>query len=515
MLALTIPITSNGQAALTPSHGELLIGYDQVWPAHDLPFSLASMRYRFDLNPSLNAGLGTFGAMTGNRGGLFVFGGELGAHAQLSPTWQLTSGVFAGGGGGQRPGVGGGLMVVPEVGLAHRTGGYRLEGHLGYADFPNGSLHGAMAGMIVSIPIDLITGDPKSVETQPVRIAATPPDQPAWRFTDNYFGPLVQSYGQQRSQTTTGTLDSHGIGLFGVEVGHFLSERYSVYVQGAGAFSGITNGYMEILGGLGLRYPLSASERWFADAKLGAGSAGGGQRETSGGFVVKPELGLEYAWTRRMAVEANAGYMESARGSFSATVLSAQVNYHFGLAQPAGPMDASTSSISGTELAGTVLAGTARAASFHTWLIEVSNETYLTPQRDPSSGGIRQDVNLFGFALNGFFSRHLFLTGQIVSAYAGKAGGYAAGMVGAGGDTGPFLFQRLRGTVELLGGAAGGGGIDVGGGVVANARAGLSYELRENLSLSVSAGRIKAMRGGLSVTTLGAGVTYRFALLQS
>jgi hypothetical protein len=511
MLALTNPMTTGGQAAPTISHGELLIGYDQVWPAHDLPFGLASLRYRFDLNRSLTAGLGTFGAMTGNRGGLFVFGGELGAHAQLSTSWQLTSGLFAGGGGGQRPGVGGGLMVAPEVGVAHGTGGYRFEGHVGYADFPNGSLHGAMAGMTISIPIDLIAGDPKSVEAQPVRIAATPPDQPAWRFTDNYFGPLVQSYGQQRSQTTIGTIDSHRIGLFGVEVGHFLSERYSVYVQGAGAFSGITNGYMEILGGMGLRYPLSASERWFADAKLGAGSAGGGQRETSGGFVVKPELGLEYALTRRLAVEASGGYMESARGSFSATVLSAQVNYHFGLARPAGPMDASTSSV-----AGTVHAGTVRVAScFHAWQIEVSNETYLTPQRDLSSGGIRQDVNLFSFALNSFFSRHFFLTGQIVSAYAGRAGGYAAGMVGAGGDTGPLLFQRLRGTVELLAGAAGGGGIDVGGGVVAKARAGVSYELRDNLSLTISGGRIKAMRGGLNATTLGAGLTYRFALLQS
>jgi hypothetical protein len=267
---------------------------------------------------------------------------------------------------------------------------------------------------------------------------------------------------------------------------------------------------MEILGGLGLRYPLSASERWFADAKLGAGSAGGGQRETSGGFVVKPELGLEYAFTRRLALEANAGYMESARGTFSAAVLSAQVNYHFGLAQPRAPMDASTSSI-----AGTVLAGTGRASGLHDCQIEVSNKTYLTPQRDLISGGIRQDVNLFSFALNSFFGRHYFLTGQIVSAYAGKAGGYAAGMVGAGGDTGPLLFQRLRGTVELLAGAAGGGGIDVGGGVVAKARAGLCYELRDNLSFTVSGGRIKAMRGQLNAATLGAGLTYRFALLQS
>jgi hypothetical protein len=215
---------------------------------------------------------------------------------------------------------------------------------------------------------------------------------------------------------------------------------------------------------------------------------------------VKPELGLEYAVTRRLAVEANAGYMESARGSFRATVLSAQLNYHFGLAQPAAPMDASNPSI---------------AATFHTWQIQVSSETYLTPQRDLNFGTSRPDVSLFTFALNSFVDQRFYVTGQIVSAYAGQAGGYAAGLFGAGGDTGPIFFQRLRGSLELLAGAAGGGAIDVGGGVVAKAGASLSYELRDNLSFTVGAGRIKAIHGQLNTTTLGAGLTYRFALLQS
>jgi hypothetical protein len=109
-------------------------------------------------------------------------------------------------------------------------------------------------------------------------------------------------------------------------------------------------------------------------------------------------------------------------------------------------------------------------------------------------------------------SRQWFLSGQGLAAYKGQAGAYMTGLVGAG------VHQRLSGRwhaeAEALVGAAGGGGLRTGGGLVAQANAGLGYQFTPRLALLASVGRIQAVNDSFKANVLGVSAVYRFSALS-
>ena len=108
----------------------------------------------------------------------------------------------------------------------------------------------------------------------------------------------------------------------------------------------------------------------------------------------------------------------------------------------------------------------------------------------------------------------LDLSGQGIAAYGGQAGGYMTGLVGGGlhltvSDTPVFV------DFELLGGAAGGGGLDVGGGLVWQGNAGVGYRFSEPYSLIASYGRMQAPGGNFKAHVIGVSLAYRFAFFSN
>ncbi|MGH8822842.1 MAG: hypothetical protein ACREWJ_16335, partial [Rhodoferax sp.] len=101
-----------------------------------------------------------------------------------------------------------------------------------------------------------------------------------------------------------------------------------------------------------------------------------------------------------------------------------------------------------------------------------------------------------------------FLTGQGLAAYAGNAGAYMIGEMGAG--THWPVSERWFVEGEALLGAAGGGGLAVGGGLVGQINAGVGYHLSKSLSLMATAGRINAFRGNFKANVVGLALAYQF-----
>jgi hypothetical protein len=106
-------------------------------------------------------------------------------------------------------------------------------------------------------------------------------------------------------------------------------------------------------------------------------------------------------------------------------------------------------------------------------------------------------------------ARQWFLTGQGIAAYKGEAGAYMTGLVGAG--LRQKLAPRWTAEVEALIGAAGGGGLRVGGGLVAQTNIGLGYQLTPQLGLMVTAGRMEALQGDFKAKVLGVSAVYHFS----
>jgi hypothetical protein len=96
----------------------------------------------------------------------------------------------------------------------------------------------------------------------------------------------------------------------------------------------------------------------------------------------------------------------------------------------------------------------------------------------------------------------------VQSAYQGGAGAYTAGLFGVGGQ---WRFEPgLLAGAELLAGAAGGGGVDTGGGAIVKPMAYVGAQLTKPLSLRLGAGWIKAFNGELSSPVVDLTLTFAF-----
>ncbi|HET7527907.1 MAG TPA: hypothetical protein VFK10_18340, partial [Burkholderiaceae bacterium] len=84
---------------------------------------------------------------------------------------------------------------------------------------------------------------------------------------------------------------------------------------------------------------------------------------------------------------------------------------------------------------------------------------------------------------------------QAHSAYAGGAGAYSVGLIGAGLATTPA--QGVRFGAELLLGAAGGGGVATGSGAIAQTVGWAGWGVTPESEVRIGVGAVKALRGDL------------------
>ena len=114
--------------------------------------------------------------------------------------------------------------------------------------------------------------------------------------------------------------------------------------------------------------------------------------------------------------------------------------------------------------------------------------------RAQRNDGSTRALDTIGMKLNRYVNDHVYLSAQAHSAFAGGAGAYSIGLVGAGVATRPA--GGLRFGSELLLGAAGGGGVASGGGAIAQALAWAGWPVTRDSELRLGVGAVKALRGG-------------------
>ena len=105
-----------------------------------------------------------------------------------------------------------------------------------------------------------------------------------------------------------------------------------------------------------------------------------------------------------------------------------------------------------------------------------------------------------------------FLTGQGLAAYKGQAGAYMTGLLGGGVQQ--RLTEHWHAEAEALVGAAGGGGLQTGGGLVSQFNVGLGYQLTPQLALLASMGRMQAAHDSFKAHVLGLSAVYRFSAVS-
>ena len=143
--------------------------------------------------------------------------------------------------------------------------------------------------------------------------------------------------------------------------------------------------------------------------------------------------------------------------------------------------------------------------------VRMVNQRYLQDAPNWRNHHANLDVDLLGFQLDYFVNDWFFLSGQGIAAYKGQAGGYMTGLVGAGVHM-PLAETPLFAEADVLGGAAGGGGLDVAGGLVWQADASLGWRFSDAYSLQASYGLMQATGGNFKARVISLSIGYYFSV---
>ena len=443
----------------------------------------------FDVSEYARLGVGTYGSVTGNRGGFITLGvtGEL--HKEVYPDWVLHSGLFVGGGGGHGSNAfsGGGLMLRADVGLDYQVRGLGNFGvGVSHVEFPSGDISSTQPYVKYEYAFNNLISPGWQVQDMGGR--------GSWSLSShlNELSIVGREYMIPSGVTRDNGAPQGGhMELLGVEWLTYLDECWYLRLEAEGAGGGNNNGYMQILAGGGYRFPLS--QNTFVKLQLAAGPAGGGGVDTRGGLLLDTGIGLQYGITKQTLAEITLSDTRAPSGSFEAVSLGLKLSYQYGLpnvgAQP-------------------VEWGALARYQADALRVRVADQTYFKANDAWRNHSVNQAVSNLGLQADYFVGEHYFLTGQALAAYAGDAGAYMVGEFGVG--THWNLTTNLFVEAEALVGAAGGGGLAVGGGFVGQGNASIGYRLGRDMSLMATVGRIESVEGNFQANVLGLSLGYDF-----
>lgn len=495
--APTASQTANQHLLLQKQPGFFRFSYDDIkMPLSIQRMGLLGLNYFADFTPSIYGGIGGYGAVTGSQGGLFTLGIGGGLHHELFHHVWGDVGLYVGGGGGRASLVGGGLMLRPQAGLEYDFQWIRVGAHYSYVDFPSGKIRSQQVGVDLDIPYDFYYVPYRDVGPALFKLNEINLfNGQIFGFQRNDFGILLQTYRQSSgTRNVSGQIQDGAMGLVGAELDHYITDNGFWYLKAGGAFSGQTNGYMDVLGGLGYHKTIYSYGFAFVP-QLGIGAGGGGNVDTGGGILIQPQLGFEWPFTRSFSGRLSGGYLWAPQGQLKAATVTAEILYHLDLATAA------------------THAATHCYYETQGWRLQLFNQTYAHPQHVTEH--TRSPDNLIAIQIDQLFTPHFFFSYQAASAYSGvHAGGYATGMIGPGVQTSAFLNHHLQLFGEILVGAGGGGDLALGGGALIEPVAGLHYALSDAWGLQASIADVKALHNQLNTPVLNIGITLRFGTLN-
>ena len=456
------------------------IGFERLRFPGDEQVGLVGTSYLVDVPGLSGVALGpaAYGAITGRRGGLFTIGGEAAWRRRLVGPLEMEIGLYAGGGGGAAAPQGGGLMLRPHVDLLWDAGPCAVGLSLSRVRFPNGQIDSTQVGLVFNALSAFRYVPAAQIET-PVR-----GDGRSGLGFDRIQ--LVTSVYRTRSSTTLtdGTPAPRNIVMLGIRAEQSIDAHIYWGLEANGAAQHGVEGYAEYLGTLG--YEVDAlPHRVSVGARVALGAGGGGGIRTGGGVLAKAALDSKVRLGNDVELSLEAGAMSAPRGDFRTEYASAAIVWSLdGPSNALEPVRPTRTDFS------------------------VGWERYDAARRGGGSQPLQADV----LKIARYISPNVYLGGQVHSAVAGGAGGYSTALLGAGWRQ--PLGTNLHVGVELMAGAAGGGGVDSRGAIV-QPMAYLGYQLSPSITAQIGAGKVKALRGPLSSVVVDTTLTFTYGVTPS
>jgi hypothetical protein len=453
---------------------------ESEWMVEYLPISMKSSPMKIGLvglfyhliYKPFYVGIGTYGAIRGDKGGFFSLNLNGGVRIPIIQRLFYDMGLSIGGGGCRSKDGGGGFMITPHAGFGFDFKNFKVMTSYSYVNFPGGDSRSSQYSIRLSRSTTFETICSDHLSQNPLQLQGS----------HVYVMPLYQVYMKKKYALLNNKLSTKYAYLLGFEGGYFINARFFTLIRTTAIGIGDANGYMSVMPGLGYQYPLS--NKLSAVATVLIGGAGGGDVDTGGGFMIEGDVGLSYEFTKNNSIRALIGYLKALGGAFKTPV--ATMGYHRRI----------------------TFGGSEHPHFDHVQLfsLTIQNKTFMAPQRTDQRNG---SIQLLDIHLDQQFYQKLYLTYQGAFAYRGEfTAGLATGMIGIG------IRQNIHKKASIFAqgllGVAGGGGLDVKGGLLHQYEAGALYHISPHTSLSASIGRVMSFKGKLNATTLGLGFVYHF-----
>jgi len=451
---------------------------------------LMGLHYQIPINNWLYAGVGMYAAVTGDQGGLFTLGIELGVNKQLYRNLYLDANFHFGGGGGYRYLINDGAFINPNIGLEYKQEKFSFGVQYSHLNFYTGKVKSNSISFFIEIPSVLKFTDYSNAQKN--FIASNLSKDHFWKIpvTKNvqqvrfdFFKPIGNSRkdAANNKEPLTETL-----AVLGFEYQKYISNTTFVFAHTDAIYKGLRAGFMDLFFGLGYHPYQSRNINLFTKFAIGAA---GGRVAPEGGLMIYPSAGIDFKIAPKIALSSHAGYYRAVGGDLEA--------YTYGI---------------GVKYLG-FNGGTKNHRSFKTQGIRIGiqNQTYLEVLKTDASP---VDLQLLGLQINYDLNTTFYVVGEVGFAYDGKSGGYAHGMAGIGMYSPYLIKDKLRGHFEAMAGAAGGAGVDTGEGIVIRPSIGLSYTLTNTVSLQSSIGKFITPFGELKSTSITIGLSFGLATLS-
>ncbi|MCT4698789.1 hypothetical protein [Tenacibaculum haliotis] len=458
-------------------------------PEGETNMDFTGIHYNIKPNNWSYVGLGFYGAVGGIRGGFFTLGINAGIQHKITDKLFIDTGFHFGGGGGAAAPDGGGAFILPHFNLGYNFKHFATTAGYSYVNFfDKGTINGSQFNVAVQIPLLFETTNFKEREHSFMLNQLT---NSLWNTPANKISLLVHL---NNLSVTKGSYKNKTIRLAGFELNSYINKNVFFFVKADGAYHGIKAGYMDIL--LGGGYHLSMNKnRTNILAKFGVGAGGGGGVDTKGGFLIYPDISIEQKLFDNIYASINKGYLMSPDSHFTSSTLGFGLKYYIDKDGIISENDNYTK------------------GKFKGLETIIKQDLYLNAARD-NNGGFTQNMHQISLQINFFLNKYIYGAGQTSFANFGDAGAYAEGIVGLGIQSNTFFNNTTSIFGQILGGAAGGGGISTGQGLIVKPSMGLSYKLTNKLNIRGGLGYVKARGGNLSSTYLNFGVSYNFSFLS-
>ena len=453
----------------------------------------SGIHYNLFLNENFYTGVGIYGSVTGQRGGFFTLGINAGYQKYFSNRFYVDTGFHFGGGGGAGAPDGGGAFILPHVNLGYNFNKFSINTGWSYVDFfDNGLIQGNQFNIALEIPLNFNYANYKDAEK---KIATTSLNTTPWNQETKKNAIMLHFNNLKVNKALNNTseiIEGKTIRLAGFEFTSYLSNNWFAFLKVDGAYSGIRAGYMDVLLGGGYQYSFNNNNTSIL-AKLGVGAGGGGGVDSDGGFMVYPDISIEQRLFDKVYISLNKGYLLTPSTKFSSSTYGIGLKYYV---ERNGTFSKANVFTNGT---------------FKGIEVVLKQDWYFNAKRMENP---TEDMHQISLQVNLGLNKNIYLAGQTSFANFGNAGAYGEGLIGLGLKSSNTPLCNTTIFAQILAGAAGGGNISTGEGLIIKPSVGADYQLTNTLSLRSAVGYVKAKGGALSNTFINFGVKYNFSLLN-